>query len=169
MGQKRTWTATAFRLAVVSVKRVVRTYRHIKTGWCSARRVAHLGVAAARNRHAADDGASNLWLCSTGSLRVTLLVRGRRAGRHQRKRKHNGRTNGYDCFQRDPLSISARQAVNVGAFPSHVNGAHSILVNPNPPMGSMHNEFAQEKTGLRERYGRGYRVAKYRGCAAGPR
>jgi hypothetical protein len=107
--QKRTWTATAFRLAVVSVKRVVRTYRHIKTSWCSARRVAHLGMAAARNRHAADDGASNLWLCSSGSLRVTLVVRRRRAGRHQRKCKHNGRNNGYDCFHRDPLSISARR------------------------------------------------------------
>jgi hypothetical protein len=107
--QKRTWTAIAFRSAVVSVKRVVRTYRHIKTGWCSARRVAHLRMAAARNRHAADDGASNLWLCSSGGLRVTLVVGRRCAGRHQRKCKHNGRNNGSDCFHRNPLSISARR------------------------------------------------------------
>ena len=102
--QQRTWTATAFRLAVVSVKRVVRTYRHIKTGWRSARRVAHLGMAAAWNGYAADDGASNLWLCSSGSLRVTLVVHRRRAGRYQRKCKHSGRNNGYDCFHRDPLT-----------------------------------------------------------------
>jgi hypothetical protein len=37
------------------------------------------------------------------------VVRRRRAGRRQRKCKHNGRNNGYDCFHRDPLSISARQ------------------------------------------------------------
>jgi hypothetical protein len=102
-------TAIAFRLAAVSVKRVVRTYRHIKTGWCSVHRVAHLGMATARNRHAADDGASNLWLCRSGSLRLTLVVRRRRAGWRQRKCKYNGRNNGYDCFHRDPLSISARQ------------------------------------------------------------
>src|SRR5262249_41014157 len=82
----------------VSVKRVVRTYRHIKTSWCSSRRVAHLGMAAAWNRHAADDGASNLWLCSSGSLHVTLLVARRRAGRHQLKSKASGHTNGYDGF-----------------------------------------------------------------------
>jgi hypothetical protein len=106
--QQRTWTATRFGLAVVSVKRVVRTYRHIKTGWCSTRRVAHLGMAAAGNRHAADDGASNLWLCSSGSLRVTLLVLRSRAGRYQRECKHNGRNTGYDCFHRDPLTTHER-------------------------------------------------------------
>ena len=100
----------AIRLAVVSVKRVVWTYRNIKTGWCSARRVAHLGMAAAWNRDAADDGASNLWLRSSGSLRVTLVVHRRGAGRYQRKCKHSGRNNGYDCFHRDPLKISARLA-----------------------------------------------------------
>src|SRR5262249_3357166 len=101
LGQKQTWTATAFRLAAVSVKRVVRTYRHIKTGWYSADAVAHLGMAAAWNGHAADDGASILWLCSSGSLRVTAVVPRRRAGRHQQC-KHNGRNNGCDCFHRDP-------------------------------------------------------------------
>jgi hypothetical protein len=55
-------------------------------------------MAATWNRYAADDGASNLWLCSSGSLRVTLVVPRRRAGRHRRKCKHNGRNNGYDCF-----------------------------------------------------------------------
>src|SRR5262245_44749495 len=95
----------------VSVKRVVRTYRHIKTSWCSSRRIAHLGMTAAWNRYAADDSASNLWLCSSGSLRVTLVVPRRRAGGHQRKCKHNGRNNGYDCFHRDPLSISQGNAV----------------------------------------------------------
>ena len=104
MGLGRTLDCHAFGLAVVSVKRVVRTYRHIKTGWCSARRVAHLGMAAAWNRHAADDGASNLWLCSSGSLRVTLVMHRRRAGRYQRKCKHSGRNNGSDCFHRDPLT-----------------------------------------------------------------
>src|SRR4029453_4128096 len=67
-------TATAVRLAAVSVKRVVRTHRHIKTGWYSVWRVAHLWLAAAWNGHAADDGASNLWLCSSGSLCVTFVV-----------------------------------------------------------------------------------------------
>src|SRR5262245_17829583 len=102
LGQKRTWTAAAFRLAAESVKRVVRTHLHIKTGWCSAWRVAHLWMAAASNGYAADDGASNLWLCSSGSLRVTFVVPRRRAGRHQRECKHNGRDNGYDCFHGDP-------------------------------------------------------------------
>jgi hypothetical protein len=59
-------------------------------------------MAAAWNWYAADDGASNLWLCSSGSLRVTLLVLGRRAGRYQRECKHNGRNNKYDYFHRDP-------------------------------------------------------------------
>src|SRR5262249_6607669 len=67
-------------------------------------------MAAARNGHAADDGASNLWLCSSGSLRVTFVVRRRRAGRHQRECKHNGRNNGYDCFHRD-LSCKAMPAI----------------------------------------------------------
>ena len=129
-GQKRTWTATAFRLAVVSVKRVIRAYRHIKTGWCSARRVAHFGMAAARNRDATDDGASNLRLCRSSSLRVTLMVRRRRAGGHRRKCKHSGRSNGYDCFHRGPPSISARQYRHRRCL-SHVNGAHSVLVNSN--------------------------------------
>jgi len=97
------------RLAAVSVKCIVRTYRHIKTGWCSTWRVAHLGMAAARNRHAANDGASNLRLCGSGSLRVMLAVRRFRAGRHQRKCKHNGRNKGYDCFHRYPPSTSASQ------------------------------------------------------------
>ncbi len=60
--KKRTWMVTAFQLAPVSVKRVPRTCRHIKTSWCSAHRVAHLGMAAAWNRMAADDSASNLLL-----------------------------------------------------------------------------------------------------------
>ena len=64
-------------------------------------------MAAAWNRYAADDGASNLWLCSSGSLRVTLVVPRRRAGRRHRKCKRNSRNNGYDCFHRDPPSISA--------------------------------------------------------------
>src|SRR5262245_48726719 len=71
----RAWTAAALRLAAVSVKRVVRTYRHIKTGWCSTRRVAHLGMAATWHGYAPDDGTSNLWLCSSGSLRVSCVVR----------------------------------------------------------------------------------------------
>src|SRR4029078_7216729 len=91
-------TGSAVRAPRVSVKRVVRTYRHIKTSWCSSRRVAHLGMAAAWNRYAAHNGASNLWLCSSGSPRVTLVVPRRRAGRYQRECKHNGRNNGYDCF-----------------------------------------------------------------------
>src|SRR3974390_2590713 len=116
----RTWTATAFRLAVVSVKRVVRTYHHIKTGWCSTRRVAHLGMAAALNRNAADDGASNLWLCSGGSLRVTLVRR--RAGGHQRKYKHNGRNNGDDCFHRDPrMSALGRLCCKTSFVPTMRN------------------------------------------------
>jgi hypothetical protein len=109
---------TAFRLAMVSVKRVVRTYHHIKTGWCAVRRVAHLRMAAARNWYAADDGASNLWLCSSGSLRVTLVVRRLCAGRHHRNCKHNGRNNRYDCFHRDPRCISARQCRQRRCFPS---------------------------------------------------
>ena len=60
-------------------------------------------MAAAWNRYAAYDGASNLWLCSSGSLRVTLVVPRRRAGRRQRKCKHNGRNNGYDCFHASAL------------------------------------------------------------------
>jgi len=56
-------------------------------------------MTAAWNRYAADDGASNLWLCSS----LTLLVLRRRAGRYRRECKHNGRNNGYDCFHRDPL------------------------------------------------------------------
>src|SRR5262245_37118196 len=93
---------TAFRLAAESVKRVVRTDLHIKTGWCSAWRVAHLWMTATSNGYAADDGASNLWLCSSGSFRVTVVSARRRAGRHQRECKHNGRDNGYDCFHGDP-------------------------------------------------------------------
>src|SRR5262249_46322870 len=58
-------------------------------------------MAAAWNGHAADDGASNLWRCSSGGLRVTAVVPRRRAGRHQQC-KHNGRNNGCDCFHRDP-------------------------------------------------------------------
>ena len=85
-------------VAAVSVKRVVRAGCHIKPSWSSARRVTHLAMAAAWNRHAAHDGASNLWLCSSGSLRVALMVFRRRAGRHQRNCNHNGRNNGYDYF-----------------------------------------------------------------------
>ena len=66
-------------------------------------------MATALNRDAADDGASNLWLCSGGSLRVTLVVHRRRAGQRQRKCEHNGRNNVYNCFHRDPLGISAKQ------------------------------------------------------------
>ena len=95
-------TATAFSLAAVSVKRIVRTYRYIKTGWCSARRVTHLWMATAGNRHAADDRASNLWLCGGCSLRMTLVLRGLGAGRHQRKCEHNSRNNRYARFHRDP-------------------------------------------------------------------
>ena len=60
-------------------------------------------MAAAWNRNTADDGASNLWLCSSGGLRVTLLVLRLRAGRYQRKCKHDGRNNGYDCFHASAL------------------------------------------------------------------
>src|SRR5262249_13766485 len=101
--RQRTWTATAYRLTLISVKRVVRTYRHIETGRCSAGRVTHLGMAAAWNGNAADDGTSNLWLRSGGGLRVRFLF-GRRTGRYHRECKHNGRNNGYDCFHRDPPS-----------------------------------------------------------------
>jgi hypothetical protein len=90
------------RLAAESVKRVVRTHLHIKTGWCSVWRVAYRWMAAASNGYAADDGASNLWLGNRGSLRVTFVVPRRRAGWHQRECKHNGRNNGYDYFHRDP-------------------------------------------------------------------
>ena len=90
------------RLAAESVKRVVRTHLHIKTGWCSVWRVAYRWMAAASNGYAADDGASNLWLGNSGSLRVTFVVPRRRAGWHQRECKHNGRNNGYDYFHRDP-------------------------------------------------------------------
>jgi hypothetical protein len=90
------------RLAAESVKRVVRTRFHIKTGWCSVWRVAYRWMAAASNGYAADDGASNLWLGNSGSLRVTFVVPRRRAGWHQRECKHNGRNNGYDYFHRDP-------------------------------------------------------------------
>jgi hypothetical protein len=100
--QNASCTATASALAAVSVKRIIRTYRYIKTGWCSARRVTHLWMAAARNRYAADDRAGNLWLCGSCSLRMTLVLRGLGAGRHQRKREHNSRNNGYDRFHRDP-------------------------------------------------------------------
>jgi len=62
-------------------------------------------MAAAWNGYAADDGAGNLWLCSCGSVRVTLRMPRRRVGGHQRKCKHNGRNNGYDCFHRDTLCI----------------------------------------------------------------
>ena len=62
------------RLAAGSVKRVVRTHLHIKTGWCSVWRVAYRWMAAASNGYAADDGASNLWLGNSGSLRVTFVV-----------------------------------------------------------------------------------------------
>src|SRR5215468_5938715 len=55
-------------------------------------------MAAAWNGHAADDGASNLWLCSSSTLRVTFVVRSCRAGRHQLECKHNGRRgDGYGC------------------------------------------------------------------------
>src|SRR5262249_36653410 len=108
LGQKQTWTATAFRLAAVSVKRVVRTYRHIKTGWYSARRVAHLGMAAAWNGHAADDGASNLWRCSSGGLRVTAVVARGRGGPHQHgKDKRRNKRGG--CFPPGPR-LCARPA-----------------------------------------------------------
>jgi hypothetical protein len=60
-------------------------------------------MAAAWNRNAADDGASNLWLCSSSSLRVALVVPRRRAGRRRRKCKHDGRNNGYDCFHTSAL------------------------------------------------------------------
>src|SRR4029453_8285427 len=105
-------TATAFRLAAVSVTRVVRTHRHIKTGWYSVWRVPHLWMAAAWNGHAAADGASNLWLCSSGSLCVTFVVPRHRAGRHQREYKHNDRNNGYDCIHRD-LSCKAMPAISL--------------------------------------------------------
>jgi len=122
--QKRTWRATAFRLASVSVKRVAWTCRHIKTGWCSPRRVAHLGMAAAWNGDAADDGASNLWLCSSGSLRVTFVLLRRRASGDQRECKHNGCNNGYDCFH----CVSFLRG----------NGlAISASVNPARPIGSI--------------------------------
>jgi hypothetical protein len=54
-------------------------------------------MAAARYRHAADDGASNL-LLGNGNLLVML---GRCAGRH-RKCKHGNRNNGSNCFHNDP-------------------------------------------------------------------
>src|SRR5262245_6810935 len=60
-------------------------------------------MAAAWNRNTADDGASNLWLCSSSGLRVTLLVLRLRAGRYQRKCKHDRRNNGYDCFHASAL------------------------------------------------------------------
>jgi hypothetical protein len=64
-------------------------------------------MAAAWNGYAADDGASNLWLLrSSGSLRLTLVL-SRRAGGHQRKCKHNGRNDGYDCFHRDCFMLGA--------------------------------------------------------------
>src|SRR5262245_41383675 len=60
-------------------------------------------MAAARNRRAANDGASNLCLlCSSGSLRVALVVLRRCAGRHPRECKHNGR-NKYECFHASAL------------------------------------------------------------------
>src|SRR5262249_10818135 len=60
---------------------------------------------------AADDGASNLCLlCSSGSLRLALVVLRRGAGRHPRECKHNGRDNEYECFHvHQPSTSSARR------------------------------------------------------------
>src|SRR5689334_7935769 len=63
-------------LTAVSVQRVIGAHRHIKAGRCSAGRVAHFGMTAAWNGHAADDGAGNLRLRSRGGFRVTLVVYG---------------------------------------------------------------------------------------------
>lgn len=90
----------AFGLAAEAIKRVIRTCRHIKAGWRSPWRVTRLWTAAARNWHAADDGASNLLLLSSG-LRMTLMLR-RRVGGHHCKCKHNGRNNRNECFHRGP-------------------------------------------------------------------
>jgi hypothetical protein len=90
-------------------------------------------MAAAWNRYAADDGASNLWLRSSGSLRVTLVVPRRRAGRHQRKCKHNGRNNGYDCFHASAprALVDCTVAVSADGLVEHdVNLRRSDRVGP---------------------------------------
>jgi len=104
-------TATAFRLAAVSVKRVVRTHRHIKTGWYSVWRVAHLWMAAAWNGHAADDGASNLWLCSSGSLCVTFVV-----VRGLHSRSFDSRLMAGSC-----VAITARPPIRLSTFNKRTN------------------------------------------------
>jgi len=97
---KRIRSVTAFRLAAEAVQCVIRTRHHIKTGRCSPRRVAHLRMAAAWHRQAADHGASNLLLWSSVRLRVALVL-SCCVGRHKCKCKHNG-NDGYDCFHRGP-------------------------------------------------------------------
>ena len=92
---------TKYSLAAKAIKCVVRTCRHIKTGWCSPRRITHFWMAATWNRHAADDGASNLLLRSSDSMRMTFVLRCGASG-DQCKCKHNGRNNGYDCFHYRP-------------------------------------------------------------------
>ena len=62
-----------------------------------ARRIADFGMAPAWNRHAADHGASNLLLWSSGSLVLRLVLR-RCAGRRHCERKEGSRNNRYDCF-----------------------------------------------------------------------
>jgi hypothetical protein len=90
-------------------------------------------MAATWNRYAADDGASNLRLCSSGSLRVTLVMPRRRAGRHRRKRKHNGRNNGYDCFHASAprALVDCTVAVSADGLVEHdVNLRRSDRVGP---------------------------------------
>ena len=84
-------------LTAEAIKCVVRTCRDIKTGWCSPRRIADFGMAPAWNRHAADHGASNLLLWSSGSLSMRLVLR-RCAGRRHCERKEGSPNNRYDCF-----------------------------------------------------------------------
>ena len=95
-------------------------------------------MAAAWNGYAADDGASDLWLLrSSGSLRVTFMVLRRRAGGHQRECKHNGGNNGYDCFHRE-------------SFLRGNDLQFLLLLNPRPPMGSIHLPAARARTDCRE-------------------
>jgi len=84
-------------LTAEAIKCVFRTCRDIKTCWCSPRRIADFGMAAAWNGHAADDGASNLLLLSSGSLRMMFVLGCRASGDHC-KCKHNGGNHGYVCF-----------------------------------------------------------------------
>ena len=114
-------------LAAEAIKCVVRTCRDIKTGWCSPRRVADFGMAPAWNWYAADDGASNLLLWCSGSLRMTLVLR-RRAGGHHCKCKHNGRNNRNDCFHRGSLPLFAGHAFQQGR-PSFATAAPPLKVH----------------------------------------